>query len=45
MDEVSRAVWERRAQREGWSGSLRLTATAGGLSNGPTTDICGGIFG
>jgi hypothetical protein len=42
---VSLRTWERLAGSQGWSGTLRLTAPTGNLSNGPTTDICVGILG
>jgi hypothetical protein len=42
---VSLAKWERRSRLAGWSGSLRLRAGTGNLSNGPTTDICAGVAG
>lgn len=42
---ISFTKWVRRAQTKGWAGSLRLSAKGGSLSNGPTTDICGGVLG
>jgi hypothetical protein len=42
---ISRGSWERLATSRGWSGSLRLTAPTGDISNGPTTNICAGALG
>jgi hypothetical protein len=42
---ISRGSWERLATSRGWSGSLRLMPPTGDISNGPTTDICAGVFG
>lgn len=42
---VSLAEWEHLVESRGWHGTLRLKATGGSLSNGPTTDICAGVFG
>jgi hypothetical protein len=42
---VSRRTWARRARRHGWSGTLRLGKNDGWISNGPTTNICGGVSG
>ena len=44
VEAVSLTTWERRAERGGWSGTLRL-GNSRNLSNGPTTDICAGIAG
>ena len=40
-------AWERRVARFGWTGSLWLASgwSKPFLSDGPTTDICGGILG
>jgi hypothetical protein len=45
VETVSLATWEARATSAGWSGTLRLTGRGGGLSNGPTTDVCAGVVG
>jgi hypothetical protein len=37
--------WQEDAKQRGWSGTLRLSDGGGGLSNGPTTDICAGVLG
>lgn len=42
---VSLETWERRAELHGWTGTLRLASPKPYLSNGPTTDICGGVLG
>ncbi len=42
---ISLRTWERRVEARGWAGSLRLSAQARDLSNGPTTDICAGVLG
>ena len=43
---VSLREWERAASSSrGWSGSLRLGRLGGWISDGPTTDICGGVPG
>jgi hypothetical protein len=42
---VSLGTWEHRSRIAGWSGSVRLRRSSGDLSNGPTTDICGGVPG
>jgi hypothetical protein len=42
---VSRRTWAHRAKTRGWSGTLRLGKNDGWISNGPTTNVCGGIPG
>lgn len=37
--------WERRAEHNGWSGTLYLSTRNGLLTDGPTTDICAGVLG
>jgi hypothetical protein len=45
VETVSLSTWETRATTRGWRGTLRLSDSGGGLSNGPTTDICAGVLG
>ena len=42
---VSLKTWERQAELHGWSGTLWLATGNPYISNGPTTDICGGVLG
>jgi len=42
---VSLRTWERQAELHGWSGHLWFATRNGEISNGPTTDICGGVLG
>jgi hypothetical protein len=38
-------MWLRQAKLQGWSGTLFLASRSPFISTGPTTDICGGVFG
>jgi hypothetical protein len=38
-------MWERAVKLQGWSGTLWLAFRSPFISNGPTTDICGGVLG
>jgi len=42
---VSRSDWVRYARTYGWSGFLILNSTPLFITNGPGTDVCGGVLG
>jgi hypothetical protein len=42
---ISLKTWERQTKLHGWTGTLRLITGNRSISNGPTTDICGGVLG
>ncbi|MDE3190304.1 MAG: hypothetical protein KGL94_05730 [Acidobacteriota bacterium] len=42
---VSITTWERQVLLHGWSGTLWFGPGRPYISNGPTTDICGGVLG
>lgn len=45
VESIGLGTWVARSRSRGWTGTLRLSARGGVLTNGPTTNVCGGVLG